>query len=110
VIRRFYGFDGTIFGDEDSPLPSESAYLANCDRIQVGGETLYKSRSHPQCEPLSLAFHGGDLVLEVCRSFTGYRLDAPELLQIPGAVFWLNDDEDKFLARHGRRPWWKLWG
>jgi hypothetical protein len=110
LVRRSYGHDGTILGDEGSPLPSERAYFANCDRIDVDGEILYKSRSDPRCEPLSVAFHGAELVFEVCRSFTGYPLDAPELQQITGAAFWLNDDEDEFLALHGRRPWWKFWG
>jgi hypothetical protein len=110
LIRRSYGYDGTILGDGGSRLTSEIPYLANCDRLEVDGEILYRSRSHPQCEPLGVAFHGEQLAFEVCRSFTGYPLNAPELQQIIGADFWLNDDEDEFRARHGRRPWWKFWG
>ncbi|WP_425909454.1 DUF6928 family protein [Nitrobacter sp. TKz-YC02] len=109
LIRRFYGHDGTIIGDEGSQLPAENAYLANCDRVEVDGEILYRSRSDLGDEPLSLADHGEGLFCEVWRSFTGYGFDAPELLQIPGSDFWLNDDEDEFLARR-RRPWWKFWG
>jgi hypothetical protein len=109
LIRRFYGHDGAILGDEGSQLPAEQAYLANCDRIEVDGEILYKSRSAPGEEPVSLAHHGERIFCEVWRSFTGYEFDAPEILQIPGSDFWLNDDEDKYRAR-SRRPWWKLFG
>lgn len=113
LVRRFYGHDGSILGDEGSRLPVEDAYFANCDRIEVDGEVLYKTH-HPGVEPLSLAYHGEGLLWDVWRSFTGYELDAPELWQIPGSVFWLNDDEEEFRRRNsGRdelRPWWKFWG
>jgi hypothetical protein len=108
LVRRSYGHDGTILGDEGSLLPSEIAYFENCDRLDVDGEILYKSRSDD--EPLNVAFHGAELFLEVWRSFTGYPLDAPELQQFTGTAFWLNDDEDKFLALQGRHPRWKFWG
>jgi hypothetical protein len=103
LIRRHYGHDGAILGDEGSRLPAENAYFANCDRIEVDGEILYKSRSDPRCEPLSVADHGEGLLWEVWRSFSGYQLDAPELHQISGYDFWLNDDEDKFGRRKLRR-------
>jgi hypothetical protein len=77
-------------------------------RIEVDGEILYRIVLIRDARPLSVASHGEALVFEVCRSFAGYPLDAPELQQIPGADFLLNDDEDEFLARTGRRPWWKL--
>src|SRR5579864_6050644 len=80
-----------VLGDEGSWLPAETVYFANCDRIEVDGEILYKSRSDPRCDPLSPALHGEGLLWEVWRSFTGYRFDAPELNQIPGYNFWLND-------------------
>ena len=35
LVRRFYGHDGTILGDEGSQLPEENAYLANYDRLEV---------------------------------------------------------------------------
>jgi hypothetical protein len=102
LVRRLYGHDGAILGDEGSQLPAETAYFANCDRIEVDGEILYKSRSDPRCDPLSLAHHGEVLLWEVWRSFSGYQLDAPELNQIPGYNFWLNDDEEKFGRRKFR--------
>jgi len=109
LIRRFYGHDGAILGDEGSQLPAENAYLANCDRIEVNGRILY---SVPGEEPCSLANHGERIFCEVWRSFTGYEFDSPEILQIPGSDFWLNDDEAEFLRRkaRSRRPWWKLFG
>jgi hypothetical protein len=118
LVRRFYGHDGTILGDEGSQLPEENAYLANCDRLEVDGDVLYKDRSAPGEEPLSLAEHGEGLFCEVWRSVTGYEFDAPGLLQIPGSEFWLNDDEEKFRLISGKneyhtrpgRPWWKFWG
>ena len=90
--------------------PAEKAYLANCDRIEVDGEILYNNRSAPGGEPCSLADHGERIFCEVWRSFTGYEFDAPEILQIPGSDFWLNNDEEEFLRRKAmsRRPWWKL--
>ena len=103
LVRRLYGYDGAILGDEGSWLPAETVYFANCDRIEVDGEILYKSRFDPRCDPLSPALHGEGLLWEVWRSFTGYRLDAPELNQIPGYNFWLNDDEEKF-GRRKLRP------
>jgi hypothetical protein len=109
LIRRYYGHDGSILGDEGSPLPSESAYLASCDRTEVDGEILYK-QPDPRCEPVNVAYLGSALVDEVSRSFIGYPLDAQEIQRIPGAAFWLNDDEDKFGAMEERLPWWRLWG
>jgi hypothetical protein len=88
LIRRFYGHDGAIFGDEGSQLPAETAYFANCDRTEIDGEVLYKSRD-PRCEPLSVARHGEGVLFEVWRAFAGYRLDGPELNRIFGTNFWL---------------------
>jgi hypothetical protein len=114
LIRRFYGHDGAILGDEGSRLPAENAYLSNCDHIEVDGQVLYKNRSDPGVEAYSLAHHGEGLFCEVWRSFTGYEFDAPELLQILGSDFWLNDDEEKFRRTSKDdfrgRPWWKFWG
>jgi hypothetical protein len=89
LIRRFYGHDGALFGDEGTGLPEETMYFANCDRIESNGEVLFRSRSNPRCEPLSVAYHGGDVLLNVWRSFAGYRYDAPEFDRISGTNFWL---------------------
>jgi hypothetical protein len=117
LARRFYGYDGTILGDEGSPLPAENAYLADCDRLDVDGEILYKNRSGPGEGHLSLAQHGESLFCEVWRSFTGYAFDASELSEVSGSEFWLNDDEEKSRLTRGNnefhtrpeRPWWKFW-
>src|SRR5262249_2471046 len=101
LIRRFYGHDGAILGDEGSRLPPENAYFSNCDRIEVDGQILYKSRTDPGAEAFSLAYHGEGLFHEVWRSFTGYAFDARALLQIPGSDFWLNDDGKKFHPTSG---------
>jgi hypothetical protein len=87
LIRRFYGHDGAILGDEGSQLPAETDYFASCDRIETDGEVLYKSRD-PRCEPLSVAYHGVGLLFDVWRSFAGYRLDGPELYRMSGTNFW----------------------
>jgi hypothetical protein len=118
LIRRFYGHDGAILGDEGSQLSEENAYLANCERTEVDGEILYENRSTLGHKPASLADHGEEIFHEVWQSFTGYEFDAPEFLQIRGRDFWLNDEdksfwpkaaEDEFHPRP-RRPWWKWFG
>ncbi|NJO54148.1 MAG: hypothetical protein HC829_04235 [Bacteroidales bacterium] len=109
LIRCCYGADGAIFADEGARLPAENDFLANYDRIDADGQVLYRSRSHPSYEPMSVADLGEAFVCEVWRSFTGHEFDSPELFHVQGTEFWLNDDEAEFRARCGR-PWWKFWG
>jgi hypothetical protein len=107
VVRRQYGYDGMTLRDEGARLPVEETYLSRFHRSETGGEIKYKDPEHPENGDMIDCDFGEPLVLEICRSYTGFPLDQ---LKAPGANFWLNDDEAIFLSRFPPRPWWKFWG
>jgi hypothetical protein len=116
LIRRQHGYDGMVLADEGPRLPVEEAYLSKFERRDDDGGIRYRHPEYPKYDDVSGADLGGELVFEICKSFTGVPLDR---LKADGAIFLLNDDEAEWLAgkapkhaqgANGSRPWWKFWG
>jgi Family of unknown function (DUF6928) len=115
LIRRQYGYDGSVLCNEGSRSPVEETYIANFQRIETAAEITYRDPNHPGYD-MTEADLGTPLVFEFCRSLTGVPLDK---LQAHGSNFWLNNDEERIStlrrtllendARSVDRPWWKFW-
>lgn len=113
LVRRHYGAEGIVYCNEGSRLPVEEAYIAKFPKIGTEGEVKYRDPEHPEYDDMTEADLGELLVLELGFSYTGVPF---EELDVPGADFWLNDDEAKcrardqqFRAKTRTRPWWRFW-